>query len=196
MYEISKIVATVTNSIMLVILSYFIYSSVIPAPQDRAVASFQEAPAESFSKVSLPDVRVLLNRWSGSCRRDVYDSFDQDLLDAAKEFKVEPDALFVVVKAESACNVKAIGKLGEIGLGQVYPEAWKGKIERLIGLDSWDEIHKPRQNLRAAAFLLSDCISRKGLKAGFSCYNGTGPMARAYGESRHREFLKFTQTEE
>ena len=97
----------------------------------------------------------------------------------------------IVVKAESACDVEAIGELGEVGLGQIYPKAWKNKIPKVLELSSWNDIMVPRQNLRAAAFILSDCIARKGLQKGFTCYNGRGIKAERYGASRFVEFKKF-----
>ena len=189
MYHISKVVATTMNVTMLVVAG--VYMSYTPETEYRAVAGSQET--EELGPVDLPDVRVLLNRWSESCPVEAYDDFDQNLLDAAKEFDVEPDALFVVVKAESACDTEAIGGLGEVGLGQIYPRAWKKKIPKILDLPSWDDIKIPRQNLRAAAFILSDCVKRKGLRNGFSCYNGSGPKARRYGASRYAEFVKFHQ---
>ena len=187
MTHISKVVATVMNTAMLVVAGVYMTHTQEVKYQDVPMGS----ETVGLSPVELPDVRVLLNRWSGSCPKPIYPQFDQDLLDASEEFNIEPDALFVVVKAESACDVEAIGELGEVGLGQIYPKAWKNKIPKVLELSSWNDITAPRQNLRAAAFILSDCIARKGLQKGFSCYNGRGIKAERYGASRFVEFKKF-----
>ena len=128
--------------------------------------------------------------FSEHCRKAAPSHFDVFIRAAAFEFGVDPRILATTVYRESACNPKALGSSGEIGLAQVHPKVWtktlakNGIIRR--ARDLWD----PYTNLRASAWILSKVSeSAKGdLHGTFRRYNGAGPAARKYASEQVEVF--------
>ena len=141
-----------------------------------------------------------VENWSKVCPGSVqpFDGYNLSVDAAAEEFGVPAQALATILVHESTCNPNAVGGVGELGLGQIYPKIWlKGKgwkeLQNNLNLSSKDEIkNNPHQNIRAAAYILSQALRRaKGnLKKGFEKYNGSGPQARKYADIVFAKYSK------
>jgi soluble lytic murein transglycosylase-like protein len=78
--------------------------------------------------------------------------YQEDVLEAAKEHKLDPALVHAVIAAESNYNPNAVSVKGAIGLMQVMPDTGRryGVREK--------ELRQPRQNIHTGARYLADLI--------------------------------------
>lgn len=102
--------------------------------------------------------------------------------DAAAATGINPRLIALTVYRESRCKADAVGSVGEIGLGQVYPAIWTRVLTEEGIIESVDDLYDPAVNLRATGFILSEALRyAKGDPAdALRRYNGTGPAAERY----------------
>lgn len=103
----------------------------------------------------------------------------------AQKYRLDPNLLHAVIRAESAYNPKAVSPKGAVGLMQLMPETAK----RYGAGDRRD----PAQNIEAGSRYLRDLIDTFGeIKLAVAAYNAGENAVRKYGnkippfrETRH-----------
>jgi len=138
---------------------------------DTAVAAPEPDPPEDFARHC--DVKPPVG-------------FNRMVEKAAQESEINPRLLALTVYRESRCKVDAVGAVGEIGLGQVYPAIWTKVLtdEGIIG--SVDDLYDPEVNLRAVGFILGEALryAKGDPTDALRRYNGTGPAAERYAHEQ------------
>lgn len=116
------------------------------------------------------------------CDVDPPEGFSILIEDAAEAANINPRLIALTVYRESRCKADAVGAVGEIGLGQVYPAIWTRVLTDEGIIKSVDDLYDPAVNLRATGFILSEALRyAKGDPAdALRRYNGTGPAAERY----------------
>jgi hypothetical protein len=135
---------------------------------------------------------IVEERFSEHCKIQPPENFDSLILQAAGEYDINPKALALTVYRESKCSQKAFGKVGEIGLTQIYPRVWLETLKKELGISSKEDLWKPLTNLRAAAYILWRCNkrSRGDTQEAFRIYNGSGEGARRYARHQMRSYRR------
>lgn len=116
------------------------------------------------------------------CDKTPPDDFNRMVEDAAEETGINPRLLALTVYRESRCKADALGAVGEIGLGQVYPRIWKETLVEEGIIDSVDDLYDPEVNLRAVGFILGESLryAKGDPTDALRRYNGSGPAAERY----------------
>lgn len=98
--------------------------------------------------------------------------------EAGQAYHICPEFLEAVIEQESGGDPDAVGKDGEIGLMQVYPEYHLDRMERL----GMHNLFDPRENIFVAADYLSELFFEYGdAGTALMAYNGTGDVAERGG---------------
>lgn len=96
--------------------------------------------------------------WEPEKQKLIYPlEYEQELLNAAEEFEIDPCLLAALVYCESSFRADAVSNVGAIGLMQIMPETgeWlSGKIE-LDGEYTVESLYEPEVNLRLGCWYLS-----------------------------------------
>ncbi len=92
---------------------------------------------------------------------------------AAKEFDVDANLIYAVIKAESDFDASATSASGAIGLMQVLPETYLGDIRKVIGTEeNIEALYDPQTNIRAGTYYLSYLINYFGsVRSALAAYN-------------------------
>lgn len=116
------------------------------------------------------------------CDKTPPEGFSRMVEDAAEETGINPRLLALTVYRESRCKADALGAVGEIGLGQVYPRIWKEPLVEEGIIDSVDDLYDPEVNLRAVGFILGESLryAKGDPTDALRRYNGDGPAAERY----------------
>jgi len=150
-----------------------------------------EGGGESEDCLELTE-EVIEGHFSEHCKIQPPANFDRLILQAAGEYNINPKALALTVYRESKCSQKAFGKVGEIGLTQIYPRVWLETLKKELGISSKEDLWKPLTNLRAGAYILWRCNkrSRGDTQEAFRIYNGSGEGARRYARNQMRSYRR------
>jgi hypothetical protein len=108
----------------------------------------------------------------------------------AAEANLNPRVLALTVYRESKCRADAKGRVGEIGLGQIYPAVWETTLKEEGLITSVDDLYDPEVNLRATAFVLNDAYKTSQGKpvAALRIYNGRGKRAVRYAAQQRDRY--------
>jgi len=145
----------------------------------EAIGKWGSSILNAFPNPSTPQGKQW---WSGKTPRSAL----QDKIAAiANKFGIPPEAAWAVAMKESGMNPNApMGKAGEIGMFQVLPQT--GMAEGFEDLSNLDE------NILAGLTRLQQGIRKYGMTPeAFAYYNGSGPMARAYGADVWKRYQSF-----
>ena len=98
--------------------------------------------------------------------------------EAARRFGIPAAWIRVVMRAESAGDVRAISSAGAMGLMQIMPDTWAElRVRHRLGRDPYD----PRDNILAGAAYLREMHDRYGSPGFLAVYNA--------GPGRYEEYL-------
>ena len=98
--------------------------------------------------------------------------------EAARRFRIPAAWIRVVMRAESAGDVRAISSAGAMGLMQIMPDTWAElRVRHRLGRDPYD----PRDNILAGAAYLREMYDRYGSPGFLAAYNA--------GPGRYEEYL-------
>jgi soluble lytic murein transglycosylase-like protein len=101
--------------------------------------------------------------------------FEPIIVSAAERYKVDPELLHAVIRAESAYNPRAVSHMGAVGLMQLMPET----------ADRYGVINRedPDQNINGGAQYLSDLISMfsSDIRLAVAAYNAGEQNVIKYG---------------
>lgn len=129
---------------------------------------------------------------SGLCRSGVDEEALSDLvMRVGWEEGVEPVLLATIVVRESACDVRAVGSSGELGLTQVHPRVWSGLLDEfgLVPADLLDA----ETNLRVSSRILRRIHRGRGVRDTLRRYNGSGTAAREYAARGMRTYARILE---
>jgi soluble lytic murein transglycosylase len=101
---------------------------------------------------------ILLGLWQ---RKRAESRYDQHILSAARQYRVDPALIKAVIWQESRFDSRARGKAGEIGLMQVRAAAaseW-ADAEKFRSFNH-EEILDPEKNIRCGSYYLSKLLKR------------------------------------
>jgi soluble lytic murein transglycosylase-like protein len=150
---------------------------------------------DNVVKPSVPVIPMVVD-YAQHCVHQPPDHFNDLVVDAAREFQISPSVVAVTVYKESKCDPQALGSSGEIGLGQILPRVWTAPLKKADIIRRTSDLWKPKVNLRAAAFILSQLYVAGGTNFEmFRRYNGAGQKARLYAHTQVQQHrLLFSQT--
>jgi soluble lytic murein transglycosylase len=101
---------------------------------------------------------ILLGLWF---RRHVETRYDQQILAAARRYRVDPALIKAIIWQESRFKAQARGKAGEIGLMQIREDAaFEWADAEKIGGFSHEQILNPEKNIHCGTFYLSKLLKR------------------------------------
>jgi soluble lytic murein transglycosylase-like protein len=104
--------------------------------------------------------------------RPVSDPHGAHIAEASQRFGIPEHWIRVVLRAESAGDVRAISTAGAIGLMQVMPDTWAGlRMRYRLGRDPYD----PRDNILAGTAYLREMWDRYGTVAAMLAAYNAGP---------------------
>ena len=91
----------------------------------------------------------------------------------SKEFDVDENLFYAVIKAESDFDKDAVSKSGARGLMQIMPETYLGDICSALGTPAdADALFDPETNIRAGTYYLSYLINHFGsVRSALAAYN-------------------------
>jgi soluble lytic murein transglycosylase-like protein len=115
-------------------------------------------------------------------------AYNDAIAEAASLYKLDPNLIRAIIRAESAFNPLAVSRAGAVGLMQLMPEV----AEQLDVLDPFD----PRQNIFGGARYLRQLLDRhKGdLNLAVASYNaGPGAVDRYNGIPPYRETRNYVK---
>ena len=120
------------------------------------------------------------------CDIEPPDGFNRMITEAAEATGVNPRVIALTVYRESRCKVNALGAVGEIGFGQVYPAIWVTVLTEQGIIESVDDLYDPGVNLRATGFILGEVhrYAKEDPRDALRRYNGSGPAARRYAREQ------------
>ena len=131
-------------------------------PDDPRYKLFLKEPrkkAAALRNLRTPGDARLRAPWGREPTLRAYDNpllaakpYQQDVLEAAKEHRLDPALVHAVIAAESNYNPRAMSVKGAIGLMQVMPDTG-----RRYGVQE-KELRQPRQNIRTGTRYLADLI--------------------------------------
>ena len=131
--------------------------------------------------------------FSQHCKSTPPEGFDRMVRIAAEEYGINPKALAVTIYRESRCSRTALGKVGEIGLTQIYPRIWMKTLKKELEISTKEDLWDPQTNLLAGAYILWRCSKRAGYRnpeETFRIYNGSGEGARRYAAASMRSYRR------
>jgi soluble lytic murein transglycosylase-like protein len=139
--------------------------------EDTAPPEIIPEPAEDFAQ---------------HCDIEPPPDFNRMVEAAGEATGINPRLIALTVYRESRCKVDALGAVGEIGLGQVYPDIWTQVLVEEGIIESVGDLYDPEVNLRATGFILSEVLRyAKGDPAdALRRYNGSGSAARRYAREQ------------
>lgn len=120
------------------------------------------------------------------CDVEPPEGFDRMVEAAGEATGINPRVIALTVYRESRCKADALGAVGEIGLGQVYPRIWTQVLVEEGIIESVDDLYDPEGNLRATGFILSEALryAKGDPRDALRRYNGSGPAARRYARQQ------------
>ncbi len=133
-----------------------------------------------------PEAPAEVEDYTRHCQSAPPEGFNLLVEEAAAATGINPRLIALTVYRESRCKVDAVGGVGEIGLGQVYPAIWTRVLVEEGVIGSVDDLYDPAVNLRATGFILSEALRyAKGDPAdALRRYNGSGPAAERYAHEQ------------
>ena len=146
-----------------------VFAMSVPAPTSKPT-TFRISTSEAFR--SLP---------AGTAYNDT-------IAEAADLYRLDPNLIRAIIRAESAFNPFAVSRAGAQGLMQLMPAV----AEELNVFDPFD----PRQNIFGGARYLRWLLDRNGgnLDLAVASYNaGPGAVARYNGIPPYRETLNYVK---
>lgn len=167
-----KLRIALTLILLEVIALYLTLQPEIPDPEPPVSL---EEPPEGFD-------------FASKCKVTPPEELSEILREVAEEYKIDPRILAVTVYRESKCDQWALGGAGEIGLTQITPKIWTGKLKEAGIIKRSQELWDTRNNLRASACILKNLHKQTegNIFSMFRRYNGSGPKARKYAsEQKH-----------
>lgn len=115
----------------------------------------------------------------------------QDAYDACVEYGeaygICPEMLMAIIEKESNGNPNAVGKLGEIGLMQIYPDFHQDRMKKL-GITS---LYSERQNVFLGADYLKELSDEYGdISLVLDIYNGNSKAFENYENGVISDYAK------
>ncbi len=105
-------------------------------------------------------------------RANPADPYSAHIAEASRRFGIPEHWIRVVLRAESAGDVRAISSAGAMGLMQVMPDTWAGlRVRHGLGRDPYD----PRDNIMAGTAYLREMWDRYGNVAAMLAAYNAGP---------------------
>lgn len=137
-----------------------------------------------------PEAPAEVEDYTRHCQSAPPDDFNGLIEVAAEAHGINPRMIALTVYRESHCKAEAVGAVGEIGLGQVYPAIWSHVLTEEGIIKSVGDLYDPAINLLATGFILSESLRyAKGNPAdALRRYNGSGPAARRYAREQSRRY--------
>jgi len=106
----------------------------------------------------------------------------------AKRYRIEPDLVHAVVRAESAYNAHAVSPVGAVGLMQIMPATGAD-----YGIGSVDALFNAQTNIRVGVRHLKRLVGRYGIGKAVMAYNaGEGALERQNGFVTYAETQRYT----
>lgn len=122
------------------------------------------------SKVENPD--VLIQPIKVLPEKPIFPCYHHEIEKYSNKYQICPGLLASVILVESNCKIDAVGKAGELGLGQIRKEIWGDFLQQ-------NQI-KDIRGVEATAAVLSYHVKKWGMKKGVERYNGQGKKAKEY----------------
>lgn len=143
----------------------------LPLWEDTAPPEVAPEPAEDFAR---------------HCDIEPPSGFNRMVEAAGEATGINPRLIALTVYRESRCKADALGAVGEIGMGQVYPRIWEDTLVNEGVIESVDALYDPEVNLRATGFILGEALRyAKGDPVdALRRYNGSGPAAERYAHEQ------------
>jgi len=128
--------------------------------------------------------------FTSGCGHAPPEDFNRLVAEAGEAQGVNPRLIALTVYRESKCDSLAVGAVGEIGLGQVYPAIWAEVLTEQGIIESVGDLYDPGVNLRATAFVLSEAnrTAKGDPSDALRRYNGSGKRARAYAREQSARY--------
>jgi hypothetical protein len=132
------------------------------------------SPMESEVQRLLPHYRAAVKFFNANLTDEQADALASTIIRCGLRYGIDPRLIVAVIACESSFRPNAIGKKGEIGLGQLKPETAAG-----LGVNPYD----PIQNIDGCARYLRQQLERFGdLALALAAYNaGPNAVAKAGG---------------
>jgi len=157
--------------------------------QGYALAAMLREPTPATVAGECTDPGATVVYYDERCVFTPPEGMNEALRDAADEFGIDPWMLATTVNRESGCNPKALGTVGEIGLGQIHPDVWVDTLKAEGIIKSKSDLWKVRTNLRATAFVLKS-VKASSLHTTFRRYNGSGEAAEQYADDQVATYIR------
>ena len=112
--------------------------------------------------------------------------YQDEIIQSASEFNVEPTFIAGVIFTESHFNPRATSRVGARGLMQIMPATGAG-IARQLGVTdfSTDQLYDPAINIRFGTYYLRNLLDRyTEQEVVLAAYNGGPGVASRYAASR------------
>lgn len=104
------------------------------------------------------------------------------IIEVSIEEKIDPRLTAAIIAHESKGNIKARGKVGEVGIMQIRPYHFKNQ--------KLEVMRNPRVNIKTGLKVLKDCIRHEGnTQRALSCYNG-GPHRKVKRIKKYENEIK------
>ncbi len=110
-------------------------------------------------------------------------SYQNEIISASKEFKVDPNFICAVIYTESHFNPKARSGVGAIGLMQIMPKTGAALATQLGDKDfTPNKLYEPAHNIRYGTLYLSQLLKSYGGSESLVLmhYNGGGRAVNSY----------------
>ena len=100
--------------------------------------------------------------------------FNEQVQRSAKEYNVDPNLLWALIKQESSFNAVAVSGVGAIGLTQLMPSTAKDIASRLHIIINETDLLEPELNIRFGTYYLSSQLTKFSgdMDKALAAYNG------------------------
>jgi len=114
-------------------------------------------------------------------------NYEEQIVESAKEFSLEPSLVAAIIFTESRFNKDAVSRVGARGLMQIMP-ATARSIANDLGVTSYkvDDLYTPSISIRFGSYYIKKLINNYdgNVNAALAAYNGGGSAGDRYVVSR------------
>ncbi|MGN1095527.1 MAG: lytic transglycosylase domain-containing protein, partial [Eubacteriales bacterium] len=108
---------------------------------------------------------------------------------AAREFDIDENLIYAIIKAESKFDERALSSAGAMGLMQIMPETYEKDIKEKLGIESGadEALFDPEINIRCGAYYFSRWLDYFGdIETALAAYNaGFGNVRKWLSDERY-----------